>query len=100
MGILNFIKGSKMKLGAKHILVDQEFEAKDILKKLSEGEAFEFLAQEFSKCGSAAQGGDLGTFGKGMMVKPFEEAVMALEVDKISQPIKTQFGYHIIKRTA
>jgi peptidyl-prolyl cis-trans isomerase C len=99
MNIFNFFKGNKMKMGAKHILVDQEFEAKDLLNKINDGEAFENLAKDFSKCGSAAQGGDLGTFGKGMMVKDFEDAVIALDVDKVSEPVKTQFGFHIIKRT-
>lgn len=89
-----------MQMGAKHILVDQEFEAKDLVKKIDAGESFESLAQSFSNCPSGKQGGDLGNFGKGMMVAPFEEAVLALEVGKVSGPVKTQFGYHLILRTA
>ena len=89
-----------MSMGAKHILVDQEFEAQDLIKKLESGESFEKLATDFSKCPSGKQGGDLGSFGKGMMVKPFEEAVLALEVGQTSTPVKTQFGYHLILRTA
>ena len=92
--------GSSMQMGAKHILVDQEFEAQDLMKKLDEGKTFEELAKDFSKCGSAAQGGDLGSFTSGMMVKAFEEAILALEVGQTSSPIKTQFGYHLILRTA
>lgn len=88
-----------MKLGAKHILVDQEFEARDIQKKLAEGDGFEKLAKDFSMCGSASDGGDLGEFSKGMMVKPFEDAVIKLEVGETSDIIKTQFGYHLILRT-
>ena len=88
-----------MKLGAKHILVDHEYEADDILKKLSAGEKFEDLARDYSTCGSAAEGGDLGEFAKGMMVKPFEKALLALEVGSISQVERTQFGFHIILRT-
>ncbi|MBT4792842.1 MAG: peptidylprolyl isomerase [Halobacteriovoraceae bacterium] len=88
-----------MMMAAKHILVDQEFEAKDLLAKIEQGSTFEQLAGDFSKCPSAKQGGDLGSFGKGMMVKPFEEAVVNLEVGEVSQPIKTQFGYHLILRT-
>ena len=88
-----------MKMGAKHILVDQEYEATDILKKIEEGKTFEELASDFSKCPSGKSGGDLGTFGKGAMVKPFEEAVLALEVGQTSAPVKTQFGYHLILRT-
>ena len=89
-----------MQFGAKHILVDQEFEANDLLKKMDDGKTFEELASDFSKCPSGKQGGDLGSFGKGMMVKPFEEAVIALEIGKTSGPVKTQFGYHLILRTA
>ncbi len=93
-------KGEKMQVGAKHILVDQEFEAKDIIKKFNDGIEFDLLAKDFSKCPSSAQGGNLGLFGKGMMVKPFEEATFALEVGQVSEPVKTQFGYHVILRTA
>lgn len=88
-----------MKLGAKHILVEQKFEIEDIQKKLVSGTAFEELAKDFSICGSGAQGGDLGEFSKGMMVKPFEEAVMNLSVGETSEAISTQFGYHLILRT-
>ena len=88
------------KVSCKHILVDQEYEIKDIQKKLEEGKTFEELASDFSNCPSGQQGGDLGSFGKGMMVKPFEDAAFALEVGEISGPVKTQFGYHLIKRDA
>ena len=87
-------------VNCKHILVDQEFEAKDIIKKLDEGVAFEELAKDFSNCPSGQEGGSLGSFGKGMMVKPFEDAAFALGVGETSGPVKTQFGYHIIKREA
>lgn len=89
-----------MKIKARHILVDQEFEAKDLLKKMSEGSTFEELAQKFSKCPSRARGGDLGEFGKGRMVPSFEEAAFALKVDEVSGPVRTQFGYHLIQRYA
>ena len=88
-----------MQLGAKHILVNQEFEAEDLIKKLEEGKSFDELARDFSKCPSGQNGGDLGSFGPGMMVKPFEQAVLELEIGQISKPIKTQFGYHLIQRT-
>jgi peptidyl-prolyl cis-trans isomerase C len=88
------------KITARHILVAQEFEAKDILKKLEAGESFEQLAKDFSMCGSAADGGNLGEFGKGMMVREFEQAAFALEVGQTSDIVKTQFGCHIIKREA
>jgi peptidyl-prolyl cis-trans isomerase C len=87
-----------MKIKARHILVDQEYEAKDLLKKLEEGEAFEDLAGKFSKCPSGARGGDLGAFSKGRMVPSFEEAAFELEVNQVSVPVRTQFGYHLIQR--
>ncbi len=87
------------KISASHILVDQEFEVQDLLKKLEEGVSFESLAKDFSNCPSGRDGGALGEFGKGMMVKPFEEAAFALEIGQVSGPVKTQFGYHLIKRT-
>ncbi len=88
-----------MQMGAKHILVDHEHEAQDLIKKLEDGKTFEELALNYSNCPSSKQGGDLGTFGKGMMVKPFEQAVLELEPGTVSGPVKTQFGYHLIKRT-
>lgn len=84
---------------ASHILVDQEFEANDLLKKLDEGVSFEQLANDFSNCPSGKSGGALGSFGKGMMVQEFETAAFALEVGQVSGPVRTQFGFHIIKRT-
>ncbi len=84
---------------AKHILVEQAYQAEDLLKKLAEGETFEALAQKFSQCPSRMSGGDLGQFSRGQMVKPFEDAAFALEVDQVSAPVQTQFGYHLILRT-
>ena len=86
-------------ISASHILVEQEFEAQDLLKKIEGGESFENLAKQYSKCPSGQQGGALGTFGKGQMVAPFEEAAFSLQPGQISGPVRTQFGYHIIKRT-
>ena len=60
---------------------------------------FEKLAKDFSKCPSGKSGGALGEFNRGMMVKPFDDAAFSLEPGKISDPVKTQFGYHLIKRT-
>jgi peptidyl-prolyl cis-trans isomerase C len=85
-------------VAAKHILVSAQHEAEDLLKKMKEGVAFEDLAQKFSKCPSGHQGGDLGEFGRGRMVPSFEEAAFSLAVDEVSSPIRTQFGYHLIKR--
>ncbi|MEA9357480.1 peptidylprolyl isomerase [Bacteriovorax sp. PP10] len=88
-----------MKVTAQHILVNQEFEIKDIQKKLSEGVSFEDLARDFSTCPSGKEGGNLGEFGKGMMVPSFEKAAFALLPGEVSEPVRTQFGFHLIKRT-
>jgi peptidyl-prolyl cis-trans isomerase C len=87
-----------MKIKAKHILVQQEHEASDLLKKLGSGKTFEELARDHSLCPSKAEGGDLGAFGKGAMVPSFEEAAFGLQVGEVSQPVRTQFGYHLIQR--
>ncbi len=84
---------------ASHILVAQEYEALDLIKKLEEGKSFAELAEKFSNCPSGKQGGDLGEFGRGRMVPSFEEAAFALGVGEISKPVKTRFGYHLIHRT-
>ncbi len=88
-----------MKVTAQHILVSQEFEIKDIQQKLSEGKTFEELARDFSNCPSGKDGGNLGEFGKGMMVPSFEKAAFALMPGEVSEPVRTQFGFHLIKRT-
>ena len=88
------------KVTALHILVDESFQAEDIIKKLGQGEDFGKLAADFSNCPSKADGGSLGEFGKGVMVPAFEDAAFALEVGAVSGPVRTQFGYHVIKRTA
>lgn len=82
---------------ARHILVNTEDEAKAVLDELNNGKDFAELAQEKSIDPGAANGGDLGYFTKGQMVQPFEDAAFALEVGQVSQPIQTQFGWHIIK---
>ena len=86
------------KVGAKHILVKALFEAQDLQRKLEEGVSFEELAQKYSSCPSRASGGDLGEFGKGRMVEAFEDAAFSLNVGEVSKPIRTPFGYHLIKR--
>ena len=83
---------------ARHILVDTEAEAKTIYNFLQQGGDFAEFAKSASKdTGSAANGGDLGWFGRGQMVSEFETAAFSLKVGEISQPVKTQFGYHIIQ---
>ena len=87
------------KVRASHILVKTEQEANGILFDLKRGASFEEEAKKHSLCPSKNKGGDLGWFGKGMMVKEFETAAFALPVGELSKPIKTQFGFHIIKVT-
>ncbi|MDR1168483.1 MAG: peptidylprolyl isomerase [Heliobacteriaceae bacterium] len=85
---------------ASHILVKTEEEADKLYDEIMSGKSFEEAAQEVSLCPSGASGGDLGFFGRGMMVKPFEEAAFGLEnISDISKPVQTQFGWHIIKLT-
>lgn len=85
-------------LKASHILVSHEYEARDLLKKLEQGISFEKLAQDFSLCPSGKQGGDLGEFPKGRMVPAFEKVLLTLTPGQVSQGVKTQFGFHLIRR--
>lgn len=81
---------------ASHILVKTEAEAKKLYDEIKNGKDFAAVAAEYSECPSGANGGDLGFFGRGMMVKPFEDAAFGLEKGVVSNPIKTQFGWHLI----
>ena len=81
---------------ARHILVATEAEAKEVAERLKKGEDFAVIAKEKSK-DTGAEGGDLGFFTRGQMLKPFEDAAFALDVGQISEPVQTQFGWHIIK---
>ncbi len=92
----HFAKGATV--SAKHILVSDEEECKAILASIVNGEKeFEAAAKESSTCPSGAKGGDLGEFARGQMVKEFEEAAFAAEIGEVVGPVKTQFGYHLIK---
>lgn len=82
---------------AKHILVDDKDKADEIIKEINEGLSFEEAATKYSSCPSKEKGGDLGYFTKGRMVPEFEAAAFDMNVGEISEPVKTQFGYHIIK---
>ena len=85
---------------ASHILVKTLQEAQTIKASLNSGIPFAQIAANVSQCPSKQNGGDLGYFTRGQMVKPFEDAAFALNVNEISNPVQTQFGFHIIKRTA
>ena len=90
--------GKGATVSAKHILTDSEEKCQTILKNIEAGEkTFEDAAREFSTCPSGAKGGDLGEFSKGQMVKEFEDAAFDAEIGKVVGPVKTQFGYHLIK---
>ncbi|MFA5266809.1 MAG: peptidylprolyl isomerase [Methanoregula sp.] len=84
---------------ASHILVKTEEQANQIMKRITDGEEFAAVAKRFSSCPSGKSGGDLGWFGKGMMVPEFEKVAFYEEVGKVVGPVKTQFGYHVIKVT-
>ena len=86
-------------VNADHILVDSEEKALEILAKIESGEmSFGDAAREYSSCPSGQRGGNLGDFGRGQMVPEFDKAVFELEVDEMTKtPVKTQFGYHLIK---
>jgi len=98
-------------VGASHILIKVEPNADEsqkakareelegIRRKLDEGQDFSALAKEFSHCPSSAKGGDLGYFGRGQMVKPFEDTAFSLPPDEVSDIVETDFGYHLIKIT-
>jgi peptidyl-prolyl cis-trans isomerase C len=88
-----------MQVRAKHILVQSLNEAVTLKEKIAMGEDFSALAKIHSKCPSGANGGDLGMFQRGQMVKPFEDVAFGSEVGQVSGPVQTQFGYHLIQRT-
>ena len=84
------------KVCANHILVPTEMDAIKIKSQINNFEDFQYYAKMYSSCPSGRNGGDLGCFGKGMMVKPFEEAAFNGNVGEVSDPVKTDFGYHLI----
>ena len=87
------------KIKCSHILIEKHSEAISLLERIQKGEKFGKLAKEFSlDTGSAKRDGSLGYFGRGKMVKEFEKSAFNLQTGQISEPVKTQYGYHIIKR--
>lgn len=84
---------------ARHILVDTEAKANELKASIENGADFAQLAKENSSCPSSRQGGDLGTFGRGQMVREFDEVVFSAPVGVVQGPVKTQFGYHLVEVT-
>jgi parvulin-like peptidyl-prolyl isomerase len=87
------------KIRASHILVEKQSQAIKVQEELKAGANFSELARKYSTCPSGKRGGDLGQFGRGQMVKEFEVVAFALKPGQVSDPVKTKFGYHLIKRT-
>lgn len=83
---------------ARHILLEDEDDALEILVYLKNGQKFEDLAREFSECESSLKGGNLGRFPSGSMLPEFEKALYHMKVGETSKPVKTKFGFHIIER--
>ncbi len=88
-----------MEWKASHILVKEYDLARRLYGELKQGARFEDLARQHSTCPSKSSGGDLGWFGPGKMVKEFEEACKRLGVGSVSDPVRTRFGFHVIKVT-
>ena len=82
---------------ALHILVKHKEQAEDIIKQLKKGAKFQTLAKKYSTCPSGKRGGDLGEFQRGTMVKAFDDVVFKKPLLEVHGPVKTKFGYHLIK---
>ncbi len=88
------------KASARHILVSTEEKCVELKKQIEEGADFAAVAKQHSSCPSGKQGGALGEFGRGQMVKEFDEVVFNGAVNKVHGPVKTQFGYHLLEITS
>ena len=88
------------KASARHILVESREQCEQLKSQIEAGANFAELAKAHSKCPSGQQGGDLGEFGKGMMVKEFDDVVFSAELHKVQGPVQTQFGFHLIEVTS
>jgi len=85
---------------ARHILVDSEQKCLELKQQIEAGSDFAEVARQHSTCPSGRQGGELGTFGRGQMVKEFDEVVFNGAVNEVHGPVKTQFGYHLLEVTS
>lgn len=91
-------KEEKMKIKVRHILVQHQYEAEDLLRKLKEGHSFSELAKKFSLCSSSPQGGELGLVSLEKLDETFADALELLKKGEMSQPVRTRFGYHLLER--
>lgn len=89
-----------LRASARHILVDTEEQCLTLKQQIEAGENFTDVAKAHSNCPSKAEGGALGSFGRGQMVQEFDEVVFTAELNKVQGPVKTQFGYHLVEVTA
>ncbi len=85
---------------ARHILVDSQAQCLELKARIEAGEDFAELARQYSSCPSRAQGGDLGRFGPGQMVREFDQVVFSAPTNTVQGPVKTQFGYHLLEVTS
>ena len=85
---------------ARHLLVSTEEQCLDLKKQIDDGADFAELARQHSSCPSGRNGGDLGSFGPGQMVKEFDTVVFSAPVNTVQGPVKTQFGYHLLEVTS
>ncbi|WP_207063313.1 peptidylprolyl isomerase [Motiliproteus sp. SC1-56] len=85
---------------ARHILVEDEQQCRDLKAQIEAGADFADLARQHSKCPSGRQGGDLGSFGRGQMVPEFDQVVFSADIGSVEGPVKTQFGYHLLEVTS
>ena len=88
------------KASARHILVDSEDQCETLKKEIEAGADFAEIARQYSNCPSGQQGGELGEFSPGQMVREFDEVVFSGELNKVHGPVKTQFGYHLLEITS
>lgn len=85
---------------ARHILVDSEEQCQSLKQEIENGGDFAELAKKHSTCPSGMRGGDLGSFGPGMMVPEFDKVVFSADLNTVQGPVKTQFGYHLLEVTS
>ena len=86
-----------MRAQARHILVEKEDDCTNLKQQIVDGADFAALAREHSKCPSGQQGGDLGEFSPGQMVREFDDVVFSADIGEVQGPVKTQFGYHLLE---